>query len=35
MITGMNHITLAIQDIQKSFHFYARCSRIKTLVPMG
>lgn len=31
MITGMNHITLAIQDIQKSFHFYRDVLGLKPL----
>lgn len=31
MITGMNHITLAVTDIEKSFHFYQDILGLKPL----
>lgn len=31
MITGMNHITLAVRDIEKSFHFYRDILGLKPL----
>jgi catechol 2,3-dioxygenase-like lactoylglutathione lyase family enzyme len=35
MITGMNHITLAVQDIDKSFAFYRDIVGLKPLVKWG
>jgi len=32
MITGMNHITLAVKDIDKSFNFYSGIIGLKPLV---
>lgn len=32
MITGMNHITLAVADIDKSFEFYTKILGLKPLV---
>lgn len=32
MITGINHITLAIKDLNKSFAFYANVLGFKPLV---
>ena len=31
MITGMNHVTLAVTDIEKSFHFYRDILGLKPL----
>ncbi|AGH54782.1 Uncharacterised protein [Legionella pneumophila] len=33
MITGINHITLAIKNLNKSFAFYAKILVLKQMLP--
>lgn len=32
MIQGLNHITLAVKDLEKSFHFYSEILGFKPLM---